>query len=160
MNLLRNTIGAITLALLSSSAAVAATELIVNTDETQLINVSGTPGTVIVGNPSIADATVHGSKIFVHGRGFGQTNLTILDQDGNQLAIFDISVKVTGSNNVAVFKAASRFSYTCAPLCEESMQVGDEHSWTDEIIKLNQKKLDLATGKSSAQSAAPPAPAQ
>lgn len=160
MNLLRSTISAITLALIFSSTALAATELIVKADETQLVSVSGTPGTVIVGNPSIADATVHGSKIFIHGRAFGQTSLAILDQDGNQLATFEITVQVTGNNNVAVFKAASRFSYVCAPLCEETMQLGDEHGWTDEIIKLNQKKLDLATGKSSAQSAAPPAPAQ
>jgi Pilus formation protein N terminal region len=160
MNLLRNTLGALSLTILWSSTALAAQDLIVRTDETQLLSVSGNPGAVVIGNPSIADATVHGSQIYVHGRGFGTTNLIVLDQDGNQLASFDVTVQLGGNNNVALYKAGSRYSYICAPLCENNVQVGDDHTWTDDIIKLNQKKTDLATGKSSAQSAAPPAQAQ
>lgn len=160
MNLLRNTLSALSLAILSSSAAFAAQELVVKTDQTQLLSISGSPGAVVVGNPSIADATVHGSQIFVHGRAFGSTNLIVLDHDGNQVASFDITVQIGGSNNMALFKAGSRYSYVCAPLCEAAMQVDDEHQWTEDIIKLNQKKTDLATGKTSALSASAPAPSQ
>ena len=86
LKLLRVTTSALALAFCSASAAFAAQELIIKTDQTQLINVSGNPGAVVIGNPSIADATVHGDKVFVHGRAYGSTNLIILDQDGNQLA--------------------------------------------------------------------------
>ena len=152
----RVTISALTLAFFCNSAAFAAQEIIIKTDQTQLINVSGSPGTVVIGNPSIADATVHGDKIFVHGRSFGSTNLIILDQDGNQLASLDITVQLGGVNNVALYKAGIRYSYVCAPNCEATLQAGDQVDWFGDVAKMNSKKSDLATGKSSADSA--PAP--
>ena len=160
MKLLRNTLGAISLVLLSSSSALAAQELVILTDQTQLMTIAGNPGTVVVGNPSIADATVHGSKIFVHGRAHGTTNMIILDQDGNQISSFDISVQVRQNNAVAVFKSGNRYSYDCAPLCETTVEVGDEHTWTDEVIKLYEKKAAWASGAGTTQQAAPPPPAQ
>ncbi len=160
MKLLCITASALALALLSASSAWAAEELNIKTDQTQLITVLGDPGTVIIGNPSIADATVHGSKIFLHGRAFGTTNLIILDGEGNQISAFDLTVYNNNSNSVVLFKAGNRYTYGCAPLCETTMQVGDDFSWTSEIIKTSEKKLDLATGKSSAASAAPPASSQ
>jgi hypothetical protein len=160
MKLLRNTLGALSLALLSSSTALAAQELIIMTDQTQLLNVSGNPGTVVIGNPSIADAIVHGSKIFVHGRGYGTTNLIILDQDGNQLSTFDITVQSGGTNNVAVYKAGNRYSYVCAPNCETTVQVGDEHTWTGDIVQLNEKRTGWATSSANTPQAAPPPASQ
>jgi len=118
LNLLRATTSALALAFLHTSASQAAQELIVKTDQTQLISISGTPGAVVIGNPSIADATVHGNKIFVHGRAFGSTNLIILDESGNQLTALDITVQMGGQNNLAVYKAGARYSYVCAPSCE------------------------------------------
>jgi hypothetical protein len=157
LKLLHVTTGALALAFLYTSAAFAAQELIIKTDQTQLINVSGNPGAVIIGNPSIADATVHGDKIFVHGRAFGSTNLIILDQSGNQLASLEVTVQLGGVNNVALFKAGSRYSYVCAPLCEATLQSGDNPDWFSDIAKMNAKKSDAATGKSSGDQASEPA---
>jgi hypothetical protein len=156
LKLLRVTTGALALAFLCSSAAFAAQELIIKTDQTQLINISGAPGAVIIGNPSIADATVHGDKIFVHGRAYGSTNLIILDQNGNQLASLDVTVQLGGVNNLTVYKAGARNSYVCAPLCEATLESGDQPDWFADIAKMNGKKSDAATGKSSGDSAAAP----
>ena len=108
MNLLRNTLGALLLALLSSSTALAAQDLVILTDQTQLLSISGNPGTVVIGNPSIADATVQGTRIFVHGRSYGTTNMVILDQDGNQISSFDITVQTIQKYALSIFKAGSR----------------------------------------------------
>ena len=156
LKLLRVTTSALALAFLYTSAAFAAQELIIKTDQTQLINVSGNPGVVVIGNPSIADATVHGDKIFVHGRAYGSTNLIILDQNGNQLASLDITVQQGGLNNIALFKAGVRYSYVCAPNCEATMQAGDQVDWFGDVAKMDGKKSDAATGKSSADQAAEP----
>ena len=160
MNLLRNTLGALLLALLSSSTALAAQDLVILTDQTQLLSISGNPGTVVIGNPSIADATVQGTRIFVHGRSYGTTNMVILDQDGNQISSFDITVQTTQKNALAIFKAGSRYSYECTPLCETTVEIGDDHTWTDDIIKLNQKKSAWAKDTSASQQAAPPPSSQ
>ncbi len=101
LKLLRVTSSALALAFLHTSASLAAQELIIKTDQTQLISISGNPGAVVIGNPSIADATVHGNKLFVHGRAYGSTNLIILDENGNQLSTLDITVQLGGENNLA-----------------------------------------------------------
>jgi hypothetical protein len=152
----RITASALALAFFYTSAAIAAQELIIKTDQTQLIDVTGNPGAVVIGNPSIADATVHGSKIFVHGRAYGSTNLIILDQNGNQLASLDITVQQGGVNNLAIFKAGARFSYVCAPNCEPTLQSGDLPDWFGDIAKMDKTKTGAATGKSSADSEAAP----
>jgi hypothetical protein len=157
LKLLRVTSSALALAFLHTSAALAAQELIIKTDQTQLISISGTPGAVVIGNPSIADATVHGDKIFVHGRAFGSTNLIILDENGNQLSSLDITVQLGGENNLAVYKAGARYSYVCAPNCEATLQSGDVPDWFADISKMDGKKTGAATGKSSADSEAAPA---
>ena len=115
LKLLRITSTALALAFLHTSASLAAQQLVIKTDQTQLISVSGNPGTVVIGNPSIADVTVHGNKLFVHGRAYGTTNLIILDENGNQLSALDITVMLGGENNLQIYKAGARFSYVCAP---------------------------------------------
>ncbi len=157
LKLLRVTSSALALAFLHTSASLAAQELIIKTDQTQLISISGTPGAVVIGNPSIADATVHGDKIFVHGRAFGSTNLIILDENGNQLSSLDITVQLGGENNLALFKAGARYSYVCAPNCEANLQSGDLPDWFNDISKMDGKKSGAATGKTSADSEAAPA---
>lgn len=160
LRLLRITSSALALSFFYTSASHAAQELIIKTDQTQLISISGQPGAVVIGNPSIADATVHGDKIFVHGRAFGSTNLIILDENGNQLSSLEITVQRGGENNLAMYKAGARYSYVCAPACEATLQSGDLPDWFADIAKMDGKKSGLATGKSSADSEAAPAPAQ
>lgn len=149
-------------AVVMASTALAGEALIVQTDKTQLISVSAEPGTVVIGNPSIADVTVNGKQIFVHGHAFGDTNLLILDTNGNQIANFDITVAHANTNAMAMFKGqaggADRTSFTCAPLCEATMQVGDPPAYTTSIIGVDQAKQEFATGKKSAEAAAPQAP--
>ena len=117
LKLLRITSTALALGFLCTSASFAAQELVVKTDQTQLISISGNPGTVVIGNPSIADVTVHGNKIFVHGRAFGSTNLIILDENGNQLSNLDVTVQLGGENNVTNLQGWSAlFICMCAEL--------------------------------------------
>ena len=157
LKLLRLTSTALALAFLHNSASLAAQQLIVKTDQTQLISVSGNPGTVVIGNPSIADVTVHGNKLFVHGRAYGTTNLIILDENGNQLSNLDVTVMLGGENNLQIYKAGARFSYVCAPACEGTLQSGDASGFFGDIAKMDAKKSGTAQGKAVAEQEAPPA---
>lgn len=142
-----------------ASAAQAAELLTVESDKSKMISVSAMPGAVIVGNPSIADVSLQGTKVFVHGKSFGETNLIILDLDGNQIANFDVVTKHSADSTVALFKAGNRFSYTCMPNCEAQMQIGDPKYWmSDEIGGEVKTKFEIATGQKSAEADAPKAP--
>ena len=101
--------------------------------------------------------TVHGNKIFVHGRAFGSTNLIILDENGNQLSNLDITVQLGGENNLQIYKAGARFTFVCAPSCQATLQSGDATGFFGDISKMDAKKSGAATGKSSGDSEAAPA---
>jgi hypothetical protein len=148
---------ALALGFFCTSTSFAAQELVVKTDQTQLISMSTNPGTIVVGNPSIVDVTVHGNKLFVHGRAFGSTNLIILDENGNQLSNLDVTVQLGGENNLQIYKAGARFTYVCAPSCQATLQSGDATGFFGDISKMDAKKSGAATGKSSGDSQAAPA---
>jgi hypothetical protein len=154
------TIGMLAIVLLSSSATLATERMTVKMDESVLLNISGQPGSVVIGNPSIADATALGSKVLLHGRSYGSTNLIILDSAGKEIVSFDLTVVVGSNDNIALFKNGERFSYVCAPLCQASMQIGDNGDYTAQQLELNGGKIKLATGQSSAQTPPPKTPAQ
>ena len=135
----------------------AAEPLILKTDQTQLLALSGTPATVVVGNPSIADVTIQGNEVFLHGRAFGTTNIIIMDAAGARLSDFEVTVMKDGSHDVAVYKAGSRFSYVCAPDCEATFHVGDNGPFFGMVTEEAKQKVNLATGKTASEAEQPPA---
>jgi hypothetical protein len=160
-NVFRLASGSIGLAAALAAAAPqaqAGQPLILENDQSQMIVLPAIPGSVVIGNPTIADATVEGTKMFIHGRGFGTTNMLIMDMDGNQMADFEVSIRHMVPNTVALFKGPDRISYNCAPICEAETQVGDEITYFKMVADETKKKFELATGTDSAKSEAPPAP--
>lgn len=146
----------------ANQAAFAGSPITVFTDQTQMIALAQDPGTVVVGNPSIADISVDGRRVFLHGRSYGNTNITILDSQGNQMANFDVSVTHNANNEVAIFAAtsspadhASRFSYACDPLCQKTVIAGDNIQFFGEMAGQNSQKNSLALGSTTAPVAAP-----
>jgi hypothetical protein len=134
-----------------ASPAWSASDIVIQADQAKIITVSGQPGTVVVGNPSIADVTVQGDRVVLMGRNYGVTNLIILDREGNQLAALDVTVQITDKNAVHVFKAARRMSLACAPVCEQTLQVGDDPVGVFEpLSKEIQTKGDISGGAAKA----------
>jgi hypothetical protein len=134
-----------------AAPAAADTAITVKADQAKMLNIAGLAGTVVVGNPNIADVSVRGSQVFVHGRIQGATNVIILDREGVQLASIEVNVETGGGNPVVVYGAGRRFSYNCAPNCESTLQVGDSY---EDYFKLlaqeNGSKTGLASGTVSA----------
>ena len=127
--------------------ALAASDVTVYTDQAKILHLSGQPGTIVVGNPSIADITVQGEQVVLMGRSYGTTNIIILDKEGKQLATLDVTVQITDKNAVQVFKAGGRLTLVCAPVCEQTVQIGDDPARAfDPIVKQIQTKNDLASG--------------
>ena len=127
--------------------ALANNDITIYTDQAKILKLSGQPGTVVVGNPSIADVTVQGEQVVLMGRSYGVTNIIILDREGKQLAALDVTVQITDKNAVHVFKAGGRMSLACAPVCEQTLQVGDDLVRVfDPLAKEIQTKNDIAGG--------------
>ncbi len=156
------------LTLAQFSFAHAGTPLIVEMDQSQPMLLTGDVGSIIVGNPSIADVSLNGRQIILHGHSFGETNLVIFDTNGHKLVDFDVTVSHNTSNQLSLFVGSSaspaqRYSYSCAPSCEVNMMVGDNADWMGKVVGSNRQKNDYKTGvktsdltQKSAANAVPP----
>ena len=129
--------------------ANAGTPLTVLVDRSQLMMLSADPGTVVVGNPSLADVSLNGRQLFINGHSAGETNLLVFDQSGEKIGDYDITVMQVGENSLTVFKGTAagitRNSFACAPICEHTMMIGDADP-LEKFIGDNQTKYDFSQG--------------
>jgi hypothetical protein len=166
MGLLR--CGAVSVCLLAIAAvapAANAEDLILKTDQTSIIMLSADPGTIVVGNPGIADVTLNGKQLFLHGKAPGSTNVTIIDANGNKMSDLDITVSNNYRNLVSVFSASPkgapiRQTYTCVPDCEPAMVAGDSGDFLAATIANNSQRGAFATGTRKGNETTAPKPAQ
>jgi len=118
------------LAVMAASApayAGGASSYTVELNKTEIVRLPGAAASIIVGNPKIADVTVQSSDlIFVVGRGYGETNLIILDAQGNTMMNADLQVVNTlPHHGVRLYNGKSRETYSCIPFCGPSPVLGD-----------------------------------
>jgi len=124
----------------------------VELNNTQVIYLPQSASAVIVGNPNIADISIHSNDtIFVMGRGYGNTNLIVLNGQNQTIMDADINVTAPASrNNVRVYDGSMRKTYNCSPYCQPAPILGDdaEHmsAFSPESVDINNT---VATGASS-----------
>ena len=115
------------LALALSATPAFAESITVNVDEARIMKLPEGVATVVIGNPLIADATLQSGGILVlTGKGFGATNLLALDRTGR--VVTNKTVEVVGAKGadlVVVYRGMERESYSCAPVCERRITLGD-----------------------------------
>ena len=116
----------VALALCSAAPAYAAS-VSVAMDEVRTITFPKTVSTIYVGNPAVADINMIDSRhAFILGKGYGNTNMVALDQDGKQVSNTHISVMARQDASLTLQRGASRVTYSCtAAHCEITPQPGD-----------------------------------
>lgn len=107
--------------------AAAEPVITVSLDRASVVRLSQPADTVIIGNPMIADATVRDNvTLIVTGKAFGTTNLIILDRDGREVSNQLVTVAASDENLVTVYSRPGRQTYSCTPVCEPVITVGDD----------------------------------
>jgi len=98
----------------------------VNVDQAKLVKLPGKVATIVVGNPMIADVTLQpGGIIVVTGKGYGATNFIALDRTGEVLVDRIIQVEGPTDQLVTVYRGVERESYSCMPICQRRVTLGD-----------------------------------
>jgi len=99
----------------------------VNVDEARIMRLPDGVATIVIGNPLIADATLQpGGILVLTGKGFGATNMMALDRTGRVVLSHNIEVVAPKSADlVVVYRGMERESYSCAPVCERRITLGD-----------------------------------
>lgn len=111
--------------LLAPAAATAQSgRLNVEIDQAQRVQLRGPAGSVIVGNPLIADVTVVDSNtLYITGKGYGVTEVVAVDTIGR--TVFQSQVVVTdgsGSGRVRVWRGAQATEMACASSCSATLR--------------------------------------
>ena len=108
-------------------ASALADNVNVNVDEARIMRLPDGVATIVIGNPLIADATLQpGGILVLTGKGFGATNMMALDRSGRVVLTHNIEVVAPKSADlVVVYRGMERESYSCAPVCERRITLGD-----------------------------------
>ena len=117
-------------ALLLPRASIAAEQLSIVLDQATLMRLPEKVSTIVIGNPLIADVAVQsGGLVVVTGKGYGSTNLIVLDRSGAVLLERQVVVRGPTDQTVSVHRGVERETYSCTPTCERRITLGDSAAY-------------------------------
>lgn len=127
-NMLSLVLVAGTAAILPHAAhAEAAVKITMN--EAKIVKLARPADTIIIGNPDIADASVQDSDtIVLTGKGFGTTNMVILDIEGRPIVDEQVVVTRQTADSVRVYRRAEIQTLSCTPYCEGAYKTDAERT--------------------------------
>jgi hypothetical protein len=126
---------ALTAVAIATPTVDAADTLTVVLDQAQVMKLPDRVGTIVIGNPLIADVSLQaGGMMVVTGKGYGATNIIALDRAGATLMNTTIQVVGPRDNVVVVYRGMDRESYSCAPKCERRITLGDAPPYFDATL--------------------------
>lgn len=146
------------LACAALAPAQAAQEIVLNTDRSQIMTLPKAPATVVLGNPSIADITMNGNSIYLHPRGYGVTNLILLDDAGQKIGDYVLRVIFEDPYSVSMYSPTGRRTYSCRKDCLPTLQVGDSPGFFGQYQSQVGSKTGFAMGQAMGDDMRPPQP--
>lgn len=124
-------------------------------DQARLLRIPAGVSTIVIGNPSIADGTLQsGGLLVVTGKGYGTTNLMVLDAKGDVIVEHQITVSAP-NNGVVVYRGPDRETLNCSPTCQRAIAPGDAQAVFNAAVQQNGQRNTLAAGV-AAQAQRPP----
>jgi len=125
-------------------------------DQATLMKLPDKVSTIVVGNPLIADVAVQsGGLVVVTGKGFGTTNLILLDRAGALLMERSIVVRGPTGPTVRIYRGVNRETYSCTPDCERRITLGDSVDYFAATIGQSDARNGAASNSGAAATKAP-----
>lgn len=123
------------LTLMGGSVEAAGDILTVRVNMARILRIEAPAATVIIGNPGVADVTIQDPQTLVlTGKSYGQTNLIILDANGEPIADTMLDVVETQADTMTVYNGKARNTLVCSPTCQGVIMVGDDPGFTGNVI--------------------------
>jgi hypothetical protein len=153
-NLLRHALRSLTIGLVVWPLAALAepNTVAVNVDQAKLVKLPSRVATIVVGNPMIADVTLQaGGVVVVTGKGYGATNFIAMDRSGEILVDRLIQVEGPSEQLVTVYRGVERETYSCKPMCQRRMTLGDGDNYFKSVIDQAGSLNSQASGAGNSQ---------
>lgn len=111
---------------IAGNAVGSSSTIILALDHARVMRMVGDVATVIIGNPAIADVSMPDPQtVVLTGKSYGETNMVMLDDEGNILSEQLLQVTVRGQSLVSVYRGVERTTLSCSPTCEIRPTPGD-----------------------------------
>jgi hypothetical protein len=144
---------------LAASGAAWAQSLPVRIDQATPVVLSAPARDVVIGNPSVADVTVVDSRtLLVTGKGYGVTNIVVLDARGRTILNREIVVAASDQGRISFYRGADVYNYACSPRCERTPMPGERGSgegvygqWAEPYTAYPQRAQGAASAAADAQ---------
>jgi Pilus formation protein N terminal region len=109
-----------------ASHAFADEPISVRVDQATILKLPERAATVVIGDPLIADLSIQpGGIAIVTGKGYGATNVVVMDRGGAVLMEKMVEVKGPDEPMVVVYRGVTRQTYSCTPDCSPRITLGD-----------------------------------
>jgi hypothetical protein len=114
-------------------------------DIARVLRLDRPAGTIVIGNPGIANATLTDDRTLVMtGKAAGTTNMIVLDESGTEISNLLLRVGTAARPHVKVYNGLRRHSYSCAPNCEPVVAIGDENEYFQTILEQTQARQEFS----------------
>src|ERR1700755_2405334 len=134
----------------AAGKAEPADAIAVSVDQAKLVKLPSRVATIVVGNPLIADVTLqNGGILVVTGKGYGATNFIAMDRTGEVLVDRQIQVEGPTEEHVTVYRGVDRETYSCTPVCQRRMTLGDGDSYFKSVSDQSTTMSSNAGGQAS-----------
>ena len=120
----------------TSAASGAGIEVLMN--QAKIVKIARPADTIVIGNPLIADASVQdATTIVLTGKGFGVTNLVVLDSDGSPIVDEQVTVSRHDPSSVRIYRRSDVQTLSCTPYCESAYK-GDAERTSEAEMSASQ----------------------
>lgn len=124
----------------------ASSGLVLPIDTASPVRVNAPIAGVVIANPAVAGVSVQNERLlFVTGRSYGVTSLTVVAEDGRTLYHGRVTVVPDETNAVIVTRGAETERLICAPVCRPAPDIGD----SDRSFSRTQAQVAARTGAAS-----------
>jgi hypothetical protein len=141
---LKHFAAAVAFVLAAAPAALADSPFMVKVDQTVAVKLASPANSVVVGNATVVDVTVHdASTLLITGKAFGSTNVMVLDRTGK--AIWQTELAVTGGSDTSltIVRGGNTNTYSCTDKCRGTPSSGDDPAFFNNVMQ-------TVTGKDAA----------
>lgn len=142
---------------------VQAADYTVEINKTSVLRLPSPAAAVVIGNPEIADISVHSSDtLLLNGRGYGETNILVFDEFGQTVMNAEIQVRAPHSSSAIRVNniGEGQKTYSCTPQCVPAPIKGDDAAFVgafegQSIALSNTVATGPVSSQQSSQSYAP-----
>lgn len=114
-------LAAIALLSMTTTPALSAEPIELAIDIAKVLKLQRPAGTIAVGNPNIADATViDATTLILTGKAAGLTNIIVLDQEGGEFSNYSVRVNTRGGQYLSVRSSQGQRNFFCDGICDSA----------------------------------------